>query len=50
MAKQSVLRIIEAERLKGGLFITFNDGRRALYPTKLLYEVLPVTKNGQAAS
>jgi len=43
--------IAEVERVPAGLFITFEDGRSAIYSTLLLYELLPngrpVTQQGE---
>jgi hypothetical protein len=36
MEPRSELRIVEAERLKEGLLVTFDDGRCGLYPASLL--------------
>jgi hypothetical protein len=33
--------IVEVERVPAGLFITFEDGRSAVYTTLVLYELLP---------
>jgi len=38
MKSEPTPRIVSAERLKGDLFITFNDGKSALYPAKFLYD------------
>lgn len=32
-------RILYAERLRGGIIVTFEDGRSALYPAALLHAV-----------
>ena len=34
-------RILYAERLRGGVVITFEDGKSALYPAALMYDMLP---------
>jgi len=34
-------RIVEAERMEDGVIITFDDGKCAVYPASLLYDVLP---------
>ena len=33
-------RIVHAERLNGGVIISFDDGVAAVYPAALLYEML----------
>ena len=33
--------IVEVEKVPAGVFITFEDGRSAIYATALLYELLP---------
>jgi len=40
MESQSTPQVVQAERLKGDLFIVFSDGRSALYPASLLYQVI----------
>jgi hypothetical protein len=32
-------RIVSAERLGGGIIITFEDGKSALYPAALMYSM-----------
>jgi hypothetical protein len=34
-------RVISADTLEGGVIITFEDGKRAIYPTSLLYTSFP---------
>ena len=36
--------IIEAERVKRGLLIMFDDGAQAIYPAELLYQFLYVAE------
>jgi hypothetical protein len=41
MENHSDPRIVGADRLAGGVVITFDDGKAALYPASLLYATLP---------
>lgn len=34
-------RVIEAERLRDGVIISFEDGKSAVFSASLLYETLP---------
>jgi len=34
-------RVAQADRLEGGIIITFEDGKCAFYPSSLLYASLP---------
>jgi hypothetical protein len=34
-------QIVEIEKVPAGVLITFEDDRSAIYPTALLYELLP---------
>ena len=44
MANQSTLRLVEAERLKGDLLVTFGNGKTAMYPASFLYNALSPKK------
>jgi hypothetical protein len=37
-------RVIEAERMAGGIFMTFDDGKSAVFPASLLREILSQAK------
>jgi len=39
-------RIVEALRLRDGVLITFQDGKRAIYSAALLYDVFPKADEG----
>jgi hypothetical protein len=39
-------KIVEIENEPAGVFITFEDGRSAIYSTVLLYELLPKDQPG----
>ena len=41
MENYSVPRIVNVDRMEGGILITFEDGTTAIYPTALLYANLP---------
>lgn len=34
-------RVVVADRIDGGVYIEFADGKNGLYPAALLYEMLP---------
>lgn len=34
-------RVVEAERLDGGVILTFDDGKCAIYPVSLLFAFFP---------
>jgi hypothetical protein len=38
-------RVLFAELLRGGIVITFSEGKSALFPAELLYESLPKAQN-----
>jgi len=41
MEMQANPRVVVADRVDGGVFIEFVDGKNALYSSSLLYEMLP---------
>ena len=41
MENRTVPRIENADRLHGGVIITFDDGKCAVYPTSLLLAIFP---------
>jgi hypothetical protein len=47
-ANQSTLRLVEAERLKGDLLVTFGNGKTAMYPASFHYDALSPKKPAQA--
>jgi hypothetical protein len=44
MATPTDPRIISADRMDGGVVISFDDGKTALYPATLLRAMLPQAK------
>jgi hypothetical protein len=41
MERAAQRKILSADRSLDGVMIVFDDGKTALYPTSLLYELLP---------
>lgn len=41
MEEPHIPRIVEALRLRDGVLVTFEDGKRAIYSAALLYAVFP---------
>ena len=44
MSLQDSPQTVSAERVSGGVFITFSDGEQGMYSHQALYAVLPAAK------
>jgi hypothetical protein len=44
MTTESTIRIVEADRMDGGVLITFDDGKCALYSASVLYATFSQAK------
>jgi hypothetical protein len=45
-----VPQTVSAERLRGGVLITFSDGEEGFYPDEVLYSFVPTAKELLAAA
>jgi len=39
-------RVVSVDRLDGDVLVTFDDGKTAVYPASVLYELLPQVSEG----
>jgi len=39
-------RVVSVDRLDGDVTVTFDDGKTAVYPASVLYELLPQVSEG----